>query len=93
MAYYNPNTNTIENCRPMSWQWWHERGHQVLHSNKAWNEYWRVYHPWWIVFAVMFLTKDLKKAADVCVVAFCASVLFNEVFAWLYCIVHWREWV
>lgn len=92
MPYYNVNTRTIEGCRERSWTWWHERGHQVLHSNRLWDEYFKVYNVWWLVLAVLFLVKYNNAWAGHSLALFCTAFLFDEVFAWTYCILHRREW-
>lgn len=100
-AYYDPEKDTIENCKEGSMTWWHEKGHQEFYRKQG------LTRMRWIrsmlgdlgYFGIVVALSDLwfhKMMMTPWPLVFVMLSLFfcivDESIAWMYCLWHWREW-
>jgi hypothetical protein len=92
MAYYDFETDKIYGCKKYSITWWHERGHQILHRKDWYAEFTRLYHPMILIFVIACLVAQDYSLAKISLLIYLAFIFFDEIFAWIYCIIHKQRW-
>lgn len=83
-AYYNRQTDTIENCKEGSIVWWHEKGHRYVQEHyKTLVISIRDLSIMITVFALVYMTKE---AAQLAFFPFFIITLGDEFYSWGYAI-------
>lgn len=86
MAWYNPNTNTIEGATPGTMAWLHERGHQLLQERFKFYYYKSLISRLLVVLALLALGYGAPRLALPYVWSLYILEVIDEVWAWGYAI-------
>jgi hypothetical protein len=100
-AYYNPETDSIENCQAHSFEWWHEAGHRSLHMINPHGMKWLMLCllpalTYCGILGCILEMYSFGRISNGFFVLTAASqlifMLFDEGYAWAYCFIHWSDW-
>lgn len=91
-AQYDIATDKIIGCKEKSTEWWHERGHQILHNNVNWKSV-ELYNQYLFIYVIALLIVNNRFLAGIFFAIYLTVPIIDELYAWAYCFKHKSEWI